>query len=314
VVEEPTEPTLSPDLELTVLERLALTSFQLTMMQADLAVESAASKQEVKRRDLDAEVMRAIGTLRSLPPDLPPWARDFRQSTAAFARDQVRTAFCEAAESFGATIVSRPRAMMVLIDVVMFNPWSGSCRWKTANREAQLTKVAGYLPPLEPRDLANIQREHGESVRAVKQRSTKLGEYSVSQLAKLPDSIAEAIASVAVWLKSFDTDVVDSAVRADLMTRLVAINAEQDEEKARRVVQSIQERLAVLVQKQEALTAKLGEMRSLNFLLSAENRELRKQLQEERERAQIAEAALATALDHIFGAVPTLPATLEDGT
>ncbi len=92
------------------------------------------------------------------------------------------------------------------------------------------------------------------------------------------------------------------------MTRLVAIDAEHDEEKARRVVQSIQERLAVVVEKQEALTAKLREMRSLNLLLSAENRQLRMQLQEQRERAQIAEAALQTALDHIFGALPALPA------
>ncbi len=311
VIEDSIEAPLSPDLELDVFERLVLTSFRFAMMDADIAAESSDAKVELKCRDRDAEVMRAIALLRAMAHDAPRWATDFRESVDLRSREQVYEAFCTAAESFGGAITSRPRALMVLIDAVVFDPWSGKCIWQPAPREAQLESIAGRLSVLEPRDLAIIQREHVASIRAVRLRSTKLGEFTTTKLASLPEPVGEALTSVGVWLKSFDTDVVESAVRADLMTRLVAIDAEHDEEKAKRVVQSIQERLAVVVEKQEMLAAKLREMRRLNQLLDAENRELRRQLQEERERAHVAEAALRTALDHIFGAAPALPAPTE---
>ena len=307
VMEDSIESPLSPDLELDVFERLVLTSFRFAMMASDIAAESSAAKVELKCRDRDAEVMRALALLRAMPHDAPRWAIEFRESVDPRSREQVYEAFCTAAGLFGSNIASRPRALMVLIDTVVFDPWSGKCSWKPAPREAQLESIAGRLSALEPRDLAIIKREHVASIRAVRLRSTKLGESTETTLARLPEPVGEALTSVGVWLKSFDTDVVESAVRADLMTRLVAIGAEHDEEKAKRVVQSIQERLAVVVEKQTLLTERLREMRGLNQLLSAENRELRRQLQEERERAQVAEAALRTALDHIFGAVPALP-------
>lgn len=308
MIKDSIQPPLSRDLELDVCERLVLTSFRFAMMDSDIAAESSAAKVELKCRDRDAEVMAAIALLRAMPHDAPPWAVEFRDSVDLRSRDRVYEAFCTAAESFGRAITSRPRALMVLIDAVVFDPWSGENSWKTAPREAQLTSIAGHLPVLEPLDLALVQREHIASIRAVRSRSTTLGEFTATTLARLPEPVGEALTSVGVWLKSFDTDVVESAVRADLMTRLVAIEAEHDEEKAKRVVQSIQERLAVVVEKQAVLADRLREMRSLNQLLSAENRELRRQLQEESERAQVAEAAFRTALDHIFGAVPALPA------
>jgi hypothetical protein len=301
----------SPDLELNLVERLALTSFRLAMMAADIAAEPSESKLEIKCRDRDAEVLRAIAFLQTVPSDAPARAVEFRNSIELRSRKQVYEAFCTAVDGFGAAIASRPRALMVFIDAVVFDPWSGKGNWKTAQREAQLSKIASCLPALEAHDLAAVQREHEASLRAVRLRSTQLAGSTAKVLARLPEPVGEALTSVGVWVKSFDTDVIEFAVRADLMTRLVAMDAEHDEEKAKRVVQSLQERLAVVVEKQAVLTEKLREMRSLNRLLSADNRELRRQLQEERERAQVAEAALRTALDHIFGSSAALPAGIE---
>ena len=246
MLDDSTESPLSPDLELDPFERLVLTSFRLAMIDSDIAAESS-SKAELKRRDRDAEVLRAIAAVRALPEDAPRWAAEFRESVDLRTREQVYDAFCAATESFGGTIASRPRALMVLIDTVVFDPWSGKGSWKTGPRRAQLATIAATLSDLEPSDLEMIQREHAESIRAVRMRSTKLGGFTTTKLASLPEPVGEALSSVGVWLKSFDTDVVESAVRADLMTRLVAISAEHDEEKAKRVVQSIQERLAAVV-------------------------------------------------------------------
>lgn len=310
MLDDSPESPLSPDLELDSFERLVLTSFRLAMMDSDIAAESS-SKAELKRRDRDAEVLRAMAAVRALPEDAPSWVAEFRESVDLRSREQVYGAFCSAPESFGSRIVSRSRALMVLIDTVVFDPWSGKSSWKSGPRRAQLATIAATLSDLEPSDLDIVQREFAQSLRAVRMGSTKLGEFTTTKLTSLPEPVSEALSSVGVWLKSFDTDVVESAVRADLMTRLVAISAEHDEEKAKRVVQSIQERLAAVVEKQAVLAAQLRELRSLNQWLSAENREMRRELQEQRERAQVAEAALRAALDHIFDATPALPAPNE---
>lgn len=313
MVEDCVGQSLSSELALGVVEKLALTSFQLALMDADIAAETAAEVVERKSRDRDAELMRGIAILRSLPRDVPEWVSQFSSGVDLGSRESVRSAYDSIIERAGSSVAPRARALMVLIDVVIFDPWSGKSTWNADQRESQLSTMAGYLSALEPRDLATVKREHTASIRAVRQRSARLGDFTVSTLAQLPDSVGDALTSVGTWLKSFDTDVVADAVRADLMTRLVALEAEHDDEKAKRVVQSIQERLSIVMDKQEMLTAKLRETRTLNQWLGAENRELRKQLQQERERAQLAEAALRTALDHIFGAVPALPAATQDG-
>lgn len=297
-------PMVSPELELTALEQLALTAFQLVMMDADIEAESSSLKIELKTRDRDREVLRATEVLRALPQDLPGWAAEFRNSVDAGNPHAVYEAFRSAGWTFGTHVRPRPRAMMVLIDCVMFDPWSGKSSWDSKTRDKQLSVIEKYLPDLEPSDLGTIQREYVTAITAVRRRSTTLGDTATRALGKLPNSVGETLTNAAVWLKSLNADVVASAVRADLITRLVVIQAENDEEKAKRVIQSMQERLAVVAEKQVALAEKLRESKQLNRLLGNENRELRQQLREERERAEIAESALRAALDHIHGAIP----------
>lgn len=302
---EQADRAVSPELELSPFEQLALASLRLVMMDADIAAESSADKVEAKSRDRDAEIMSAISLLRSLPEAAPPWVSEFLASVDIGNRDDVYQGFRATGLTFGTHVRPRPRAMMVLIEAVMFDPWSGKLSWHSATREKQLAVVEKYLPDLEPHDLGTIKREYVAAVAAVRRNSTKLGDTTTRALSKLPTPVGEALTSMAVWLKSLNADVVESAVRADLITRLVVIEAEHDEEKAKRVVQSIQERLAIAAEKQAVLAAKLREMRKLNQLLDRENRELRRQLGEERERAELAETALRAALDHIHNAIPS---------
>ncbi|MBU8817828.1 hypothetical protein KL864_18170 [Mycolicibacterium goodii] len=303
------EPALSEELELAPDEALVLTAFRLAMMDADIAAESSASKVEAKCRDRDAEVLGAIHQLRNLPSAVPAWVNDFRSRVDLASRHDVHAALVVEAGGLGAHIASRPRSLMVLIDAVLFDPWSGKGAWNTRQREEQLSAFAETLTGLQSRDVQAIERECGTALREVRRRSTNVGETTASALGRLPGRLGDTLTSAVVWLKSYNADVVRSAVRAELMTRLVVIEAEHDEEKAKRVVQSLQELLAVVAEKQQELVNKLQEMRRLNALLSNENRELRRQLIEERERTQLAEIALQAALDHIAEqkALPTAP-------
>ena len=293
---------LTPELELAVGEQLVLTSFRLAMMDADIDAEDRQEKSDLKRRDRDAEVARAIGLIKALPANAPQWALDFREVTDVHRRDNVYDGLRMAAQAFGVQIQERPRALMVLIDAVIYNPWSQDARWHNDVHQRQLESVAQCLPALRPRDLATVQQEYAASLRRLRRRSAKLGLDTSGAWAKLPHPVSAALQSAASWVTSFHVDVVDAAIRAEVMTRLVVIEAEHDGEKAKRVVQSIQERLAVVAAKQEELVAKIRDLRNANVVLEADNRELRRQLLHERRRAQLSEQALKAALDHIFDA------------
>jgi hypothetical protein len=93
--------------------------------------------------------------------------------------------------------------------------------------------------------------------------------------------------------------VVAEAVKLDVVTRLVILGAENDDAKARLVVEGLQARL-------DEVTAVLGRLaerqRTLsadNSRLSAENEQLRAELAVEREGAEAAEAALRVVIERI---------------
>jgi hypothetical protein len=93
--------------------------------------------------------------------------------------------------------------------------------------------------------------------------------------------------------------VVAEAVKLDVVTRLVIIDAEGDDAKARLVVEGLQARLdevtatiARLAERQKALAAD-------NTRLASENEQLRGELQAEREATETAEAALRIVIERI---------------
>lgn len=93
--------------------------------------------------------------------------------------------------------------------------------------------------------------------------------------------------------------VVIDAIKLDVVTRLVILDAENDDEKARRVVEGLQTRLADVTTKIRQLSEQLIELRADNQRLSAENEQLRVQLEAERDNATMAETALQVVIDRI---------------
>lgn len=93
--------------------------------------------------------------------------------------------------------------------------------------------------------------------------------------------------------------VVVDAVKLDVLTRLVVLDAEGDGEKARRVVEGLQARLDEVSARITGLAEQIRRLRADNERLTAENRELRERLQTEHDDAQVAGAALQVVIERL---------------
>ena len=97
-------------------------------------------------------------------------------------------------------------------------------------------------------------------------------------------------------------EIVIEAIKGALITRLVIINAENDDQKAKRVVEALQERLAAVAKRLEQLSDEIRDLRKENLRLSTENRALHQQLTAERQQARLAEATVEVAIERISAA------------
>lgn len=93
--------------------------------------------------------------------------------------------------------------------------------------------------------------------------------------------------------------VVVDAIKLDVVARLVLLDAEGDDEKARRVVEGLQARLDEVTVKIRRLSEQIQALRAENTRLSAENRRLRDRLEAEREDATMAGTALQVVIERI---------------
>ncbi len=94
-------------------------------------------------------------------------------------------------------------------------------------------------------------------------------------------------------------EIVVDTIKGDLITRLVIINAENDDQRAKRVVEALQERLAKVAERHMQLGSEIRNLRKVNLALSTENRALHQQLMAERGQARFAEATVEAALERI---------------
>ena len=90
--------------------------------------------------------------------------------------------------------------------------------------------------------------------------------------------------------------VVADAVKLDVITRLVILDAEHDDEKARRVVEGLQARL-------NDVTIAVGRLAEQLQAVHAENDELRGRLQAEHDAAETAETVLEVVIDRLSNSV-----------
>jgi hypothetical protein len=94
-------------------------------------------------------------------------------------------------------------------------------------------------------------------------------------------------------------EVVAAAVKLDVVTRLVILDADGDEEKARLVVQGLQTRLDEVTVKIGRLGEQLRRLSADNARLTEENQRLREHLESERVEARTAESALQVVIERL---------------
>jgi hypothetical protein len=95
------------------------------------------------------------------------------------------------------------------------------------------------------------------------------------------------------------SQVVAAAVKLDVVARMVLLDAEGDEVKARLVVEGLQARLDELGATLGRLAEQLRALKVENSRLSAENTELRRRLETEQAEVETAQAALEVVIDRI---------------
>lgn len=93
--------------------------------------------------------------------------------------------------------------------------------------------------------------------------------------------------------------VVGDTVRLHLVTAMVLIATQHDDEKARRVVESLQARLVEVTASIATLGDRLRVLSDDNARLTRENRKLRTELQDQQAQARVAESALEIVLERL---------------
>ncbi len=345
------------ELSLDVDEILVLTLMQQLLLGRDLIAEKDVGRSESKSRFRN-EFARAAVVAHWSRADLPEWARESAAAIVAKVPAHQRGQIETAAAVFGAQVERRSRALLLLIELFAFMPWSEAA-WVPRARRESLAVVAGHLPALRQGDLEAVAAEFAAVSRVLARRNVRWGRVAVASAAGLAlgaatmgaaapligaavggtlglsgaaatsaglatmgggsiaaggfgmaggtalltglGAIGGASAGVAGsrftgWSAS---RIVTEAVKLDVVTRLVILDAEGDDEKARRVVEGLQARLDEVTTKIARLAEQLRKLKAENVRLTVENEQLRNQLQTEQSDAEMAETALQVVIDRI---------------
>jgi hypothetical protein len=354
---------VADEMRLDADEMAVLTLLQQLMLGRDLIAEKDAERARTKRRFRDGFAAAATVAHWSRAEDLPVWAREPAAAIAARVPAQQRRPVEDAAAVFGGHVAPRSRALLLLIELVAFEPWAGGVGWVRSARRDALAVIAGHLTALKPGDLRAVTAEFDAVLRALARRDVRWGRVAAVSAAGLVLGVASmgiaapmigaavggalglsgaaatsaglaALGGGSVAAGGFGmaggtallsglgalggagvgaagarmsglsaSQVVGAAVKLDVVARMVLLDAENDEAKARLVVEGLQARLDEVGTTLGRLAEQLRRLSAENSRLTAENVELRRQLEAEQAEAQAAGAALQVVIDRIPVAV-----------
>lgn len=350
---------VAEEMRLDADEMLVLTLLQQFMIGRDLIAEKNAKRAQSKQRFRDGFAQVATMAHWSRGDDLPEWAREAAAAVAARVPSQQRRPIEEAGPVFGGQVQRRSRAMLLIIELVAFQPWSGGVDWVPAARREALAVVASHLSALRPGDLRAVTNEFDAVLRALARRNVRWGRVAAASAAGLVLGVASmgvaapAIGAAVGGLLGFSgaaatsaglaalgggsvaaggfgmaggtvlltglgalggvgagaagsrvtgwsaSQVVAAAVKLDVVARMVLLDAEGDEAKARLVVEGLQGRLDEVTTTIGRLAEQLRRLSTDNDRLTAENKELRRRLEAEQAEAETAQTALEVVIDRI---------------
>lgn len=350
---------VADEMRLDIDEMLVLTLLQQLMLGRDLIAEKNPARAQSKKRFRDEFAAAATAAHWSRTDELSAWAQEPAAAVAARVPAQQRRAIEEAAPVFGGHIGRRSRALLLLIELVAFEPWPGDISWVPAARRDALAVAAGHLTALKPGDLRGVTAEFDAVLRLLARRKVPWGRVAVVSAAGLVLGVASmgvaapvigaavggalglsgaaatsaglaalgggsvaaggfGMAGGTVLLSGLGalggagagaagarlsrfsaSQVVAAAVKLDVVARMVLLDAENDEAKARLVVEGLQARLDEVGTTIGRLAEQLRRLSADNSRLAADNVELRTRLQAEQADAETAQAALEVVIDRI---------------
>lgn len=350
---------VADEMRLDTDEMLVLTLLQQLMLGRDLIAEKTPSRAQGKQRFRDEFAEAAAMAHWSRGEELPAWAREPAAVITARVPAQQRRPVEDAASGFGGQVERRSRALLLLIELVAFEPWPDGIGWVAAARRDALAVAAGHLTALKPGDLRAVMAEFDAVLRALARRNVRWGRLAAVSAAGLVLGVASmgvaapvigaavggalglsgaaataaglaalgggsvaaggfgmaggtvllsglgalggaGVGAAGARLSGFSaSQVVAAAVKLDVVTRMVLLDAENDEAKARLVVEGLQARLDEVGTTIGRLAEQLRRLSVDNTRLTAENVELRKRLMAEQVEAETTQTALEVVIDRI---------------
>ncbi|WP_133169390.1 hypothetical protein [Rhodococcus opacus] len=339
-------------------ESVALAAMQVSLMQSDLDATTSDKSVAVKEAVLDEAVARFRRVAAEDRPDRPDWLTPLVADMST-QKDAAADAIAAQGRRLPRCFDSRERSLLVLVDLILFDPWAAKASWHAATRRTALEALVDDFPHLDRTDLDRMRDEHTLLLRRLRRKSVHWGKVAVIGAAGLAAGVATggwaapaigaAIGSAAGltgaaatsaglatlgggaiaaggfgiaggtalvtglggiagagvaaagarWTPWTTGQVVADAMRLDLIARCVLIEAQNRDEKQRRVVQSLQERLEKVVADGDRLLDRIRELSRENARLTAENKELREELRRQHADAKRAEGALEVILERL---------------
>lgn len=283
---------------------------------------------EALKADIDTFVEGAFEELQSkgFPPGAvpPELVRVYNRTV-----DDQLHALTWAAPTLAGLVDTRTAALVILAELMVFEPWTDNLEWTRKVLNASLGDAASTLVSLRDTDLATMTEVHESLMTALRResiKSSKLGKVAtvakgsptrLAVVAALSGVGGLAVAGIAKVATSgiggkynpFTPHVLTTeAVKLDLISHMVLADSPNRDEKMRRVVESLQERINSLSDRTRLLVDRIEELKLAKSESEAENAALRDQISRltaERTELESTGTVLTVVRDHL----PTLAAS-----
>ncbi|MFV1356936.1 cell division protein ZapB [Mycolicibacterium fortuitum] len=166
---------LADQLTLTPGELVALHALRLQMMRNDISQEHRDARRERKQLVFNEFHREFLVALRSSGTAAP---------SGSFGQD--------AAAQLAGAVSPRSRAMILLIDLMTFNPWYPSEKWVSAARQTALQEAVQQFAGVSQSDLDAATREFDALMRQLKRKSIKWGRVAAVSVVGLGIGAATA--------------------------------------------------------------------------------------------------------------------------
>jgi len=288
-------------------ERLILITLQCRMMEADIAATRRASGVEAKRDGKNAIARGLVSEVFALPTDGGEIGSgveaEMRAMLGEHAPEHRHLMVGATAPVACAHVADRSRALIILIDLVLFRPWN----WVGKAHDQALREAVSLLPGVGEGDLAKINRYRASAVRAAALHNRDLHRVLVSVAARsllIPKALPSSVGLPLDDAVPSAFESLASAYRLELVTRIVLLDTQHDLAKAKLAVVALHKRVAELSTKVRLLADLVADYR-------AQLEELKREKEEQRVGREEADAEIARLQQVIDQMIAEREATLR---